>query len=522
MTRRRIKTTNGRINISAEVEDSDQVRLEKTTSGKYHWQLEIDPDPAHSADKGGKIRVGEDNVLLQFGDNYIKIDEDGIEYSERELPADHYHDGDTLQLDGINSDGGNFNFTTSGKIIFDQNIDLNGNDIINGNNIYSTGNLEFYTTGETTDNIRFYHTAGAMYIKAISSLLRLESDNSIELLSGSTILLRADSGENIYIDGGDQIIVRDRDSGYANRMVLDSSTGDLTLYGDFDISKTLTDVNCILKTTKTDGYSWFKLDAKDDSGFLLYEDGGLASYFKWDVGLSELQIQSDGDIFLDPTGNVVLDNNLDLNSNDIISDGSEIDINPSNGDNYSTFEADGTLEFNGDATVWNDINVGGFVLAQAPGQAPDQDEFKDSTGADTGISTYAIDVGEGVEGSFEIMHDYKEGSDITFHVHWQGIANPTGTDNVQWQLTYAILKDGIALSAATVITVEDGIDTQYGGYRTDFAAIDGTNLVIGDQFLFKLERIAASANEYGGDALLGTVGIHYEIDTVGSRTIDTK
>lgn len=38
----------------------------------------------------------------------------------------HTHDGDTLQLDGINSDGGAFAFTTSGKVTFSQNIDFAG------------------------------------------------------------------------------------------------------------------------------------------------------------------------------------------------------------------------------------------------------------------------------------------------------------------------------------------------------------------------------------------------------------
>ena len=57
---------------------------------------------------------------------------------------------------------------------------------------------------------------------------------------------------------------------------------------------------------------------------------------------------------------------------------------------------------------------------------------------------------------------------------------------------------------------------------TSFTAITGTNFNIGDQFIFTLERIAASADEYGGDALLETVGIHYECDTIGSRAILTK
>ena len=142
--------------------------------------------------------------------------------------------------------------------------------------------------------------------------------------------------------------------------------------------------------------------------------------------------------------------------------------------------------------------------------------------ADTGIATLGIAVGEGFSGQFEFQHDYKEGSDIVFHVHWQGIAAPTGTDKVQWQLTYTVGAEGATLDAPTVITFESDFDTQYAFKRSDSASITGTNFNIEDQFVFTLERIAASADEYGGDALAATVGIHYELDTVGSRQVLTK
>lgn len=41
----------------------------------------------------------------------------------------HTHDGETLQLDGINSDGGAFSFTTTGTVTFAQDIAMGGNDI---------------------------------------------------------------------------------------------------------------------------------------------------------------------------------------------------------------------------------------------------------------------------------------------------------------------------------------------------------------------------------------------------------
>jgi hypothetical protein len=190
--------------------------------------------------------------------------------------------------------------------------------------------------------------------------------------------------------------------------------------------------------------------------------------------------------------------------------------------NYSKFEADGTLEFNGTATVWNDANMGAGQLALPVASQPDEDNFLDEGGGDTGITTWAFAVGEKVSGSIEIPHDYKEGSDITFHIHWQGIAAPTGTDYVKWQCTYSVAQSEATLDAATSIVIETAFDTQYEFKVSSCPAITGTNFNIGDQFIFTLERIAAAGDAYAGDALVATVGIHYECDTVGSRAIITK
>ena len=125
-------------------------------------------------------------------------------------------------------------------------------------------------------------------------------------------------------------------------------------------------------------------------------------------------------------------------------------------------------------------------------------------------------------GAIEFPHDYKEGSDITFHVHWQGITAPTGTDNVKWQLTYSVAQMEATLDAATTIVIEEAYDTQYEFKLSNFPAITGTNFNMGDQILFTIERIVAAGDAYAGDALIATVGFHYECDTVGSRQIITK
>ena len=192
------------------------------------------------------------------------------------------------------------------------------------------------------------------------------------------------------------------------------------------------------------------------------------------------------------------------------------------GGNYTEFEADGTMKMVGDATVWDDINMGSALLTKPAASAPDTDQFKDEGGNDTGIETYAFAPGEKVSGLFEIPHAYKEGSDVIPHVHFQIIDAPTGTDKVKWQLIYTVAKLGETLDATTTIVVEQDVDTQYEFHSTAFAAITGTNFNIEDQFLFQLSRVTASATEFAGDALIATFGLHYEIDTVGSRQTLTK
>lgn len=190
---------------------------------------------------------------------------------------------------------------------------------------------------------------------------------------------------------------------------------------------------------------------------------------------------------------------------------------------YSEFEADGTLVFKGAATVWNDANIGAMALALPVASQPDEVNFLDSTGTDTGITTWGFAVGEKVSGAIDIPHDYKVGSNFTPHVHFQIIAAPAGgTDKAKWQITYGKGRAGSVLAAATTITKEVDVTTRYSFYRADFTAVTGTDWSFGDQFIFTLSRVAASADEFAGDLLIATVGLHYECDTAGSRTMTTK
>lgn len=164
---------------------------------------------------------------------------------------------------------------------------------------------------------------------------------------------------------------------------------------------------------------------------------------------------------------------------------------------------------NYDTPAWADINLGAAMLSKPAAAQPDENEFKDLLGADTGVTTLAFAVGEHVSGAIEIPHDYVAGTNVRFHIHWQGIDAPTGTDYVRWQLTYTIAEEGEALPETEVIAEESEFATQYTFVRTDLPEIDGSALAIGRQFVFDLERIAAVGDAYAGDALVATVGLHY-------------
>lgn len=191
--------------------------------------------------------------------------------------------------------------------------------------------------------------------------------------------------------------------------------------------------------------------------------------------------------------------------------------------NYTEINESGELTLQGTATVWNDANVGGMAL-RAGATTPPITQWVDNVGANTGIYGLGFAVLDEANGSIEIPHDYKEGTNIVFHINWGANAAPSDTDYVKWQLTYYLDGEsgGATTPPATVKVIETAYDTQYEHKRSDFPTITGTAFKIGDQINFNIKRIAAEGAAYAGVAIVETIGFHYEKDTMGSRTITAK
>lgn len=187
---------------------------------------------------------------------------------------------------------------------------------------------------------------------------------------------------------------------------------------------------------------------------------------------------------------------------------------------------DGILHMSGAATVWNDIRIGSSS-ARLGATAPTLSAFL----AAGDIKQITFDAAQHDEVHFEVQmpHDWKEGSNIYPHVHWAPATADAG--NVVWQLDYTWASINGTFGASATLT---SAATAAGGTAwvhkmsnlldgTGKNYIVGTGKTISSMLVCRLHRDAGQ----GDDTLAAAVSllefdIHYEIDTIGSRTETAK
>lgn len=190
------------------------------------------------------------------------------------------------------------------------------------------------------------------------------------------------------------------------------------------------------------------------------------------------------------------------------------------GGNYLEIESDGTIVLHGDASGWKDRNFSG-VSAGNPAASPDFIDWNATTikvAAFDGVATE-----ESLHAGDEIQHDYNEGSDLVFHIHWA--PTDTGSGNVKWQMEIIIISGTTVRYSGTISAIDSADGTAWEEKRLNIGTLTGTSFVIGDQIGMRVFRDPSDgADTYGSDAAIAfTFGYHYEIDTpAGSRQITTK
>jgi hypothetical protein len=170
---------------------------------------------------------------------------------------------------------------------------------------------------------------------------------------------------------------------------------------------------------------------------------------------------------------------------------------------------------------WEDINFPSLSLSKNPSLSPGQGVILSSGSIQGLLFAGTVAVNEVFSGG-EILHGYKEGSDLYPHVHW--VATSSDVGNVTWFLEYSVTSVGDVYSAPLLVNVtQAATEAAWVHSLAAFPAINGSDLTIGSQIVFRLYRNAtAPTDTYEFDAGLLSFGIHYQLDSVGSSLKSSK
>jgi len=193
---------------------------------------------------------------------------------------------------------------------------------------------------------------------------------------------------------------------------------------------------------------------------------------------------------------------------------------------YSKIETDGTLEFAGDATVWEDYVVPfTSVKIRAETSPPDFAQFLND-GEDppsTGVYGYAFSASELQEVFFTIQMPHSwAGTAIYPHIHWSPSDNTAGI--VTWGIEYTWVNYSTSsklFPATEISTTNYTVSTNQGKHHL-IAKFDAITPIVDEQdgissiLVVRFFRDADN-DTYAADAFALSFDIHYEKNTVGSR-----
>ena len=193
--------------------------------------------------------------------------------------------------------------------------------------------------------------------------------------------------------------------------------------------------------------------------------------------------------------------------------------------NYTEFESDGTIRFNGAATVFNDIVVPLSSARVPASNAPSWVSFIGN------LNAYTYGLNDFQEFSTELAHSYKDGSTIQFHVH--GAVNGSNVDErkIKFEIEYTIAdippENGFGDVYPVVATPNGELTipastTDLTAFSIDIGDDTTGNFVQGAIVKGRVRRIASTGTEPTSDPFLTEVGIHIESDTIGTRTATAK
>jgi hypothetical protein len=188
---------------------------------------------------------------------------------------------------------------------------------------------------------------------------------------------------------------------------------------------------------------------------------------------------------------------------------------------FTETEADGTLVFNGAATVWEDLQVSISNIRIPTSNAPTERLYAFGIGGGVTFPTLGFDVGDYLYFDVQTSHSMKLNTVLDNHIHFS-LPNTTDIgDRFQYQLDVIVASINVAwaVPSGSPFTSEHTIVANDTYHRLlDVADIPASNSTVSTLYKCKLTRIAATTDEYGSEVYMNFTDGHYEKDTAGSRT----
>lgn len=201
-----------------------------------------------------------------------------------------------------------------------------------------------------------------------------------------------------------------------------------------------------------------------------------------------------------------------------------------------TVDAAGDVTFAGNITltdtVWDDvrINPGSF---DRPGISDPTPVVYYPNGGGLGMYLYQFGKNQFVSFTVQIPHSYKQGTDVMVHLHWTPGANGAAEsgNTVGWKVDYSWANINGAFTDMQTCDLSDACDgTDHKHQMTPEVTIDGHTAEkhISSMLLCNLRRSDTGADDtWAGTAsgalpMILEVDFHFEMDTIGSRTISLK
>ena len=293
-------------------------------------------------------------------------------------------------------------------------------------------------------------------------------------------------------------------------------------YGVFSIQADA-DVNCntgATGSTPTDLGAQYAVvnDVASDVGFLMRAAASQsANIHEWQnsAGTPLTYIEADGEIVIDQDSKSIK-----------FGAGQDMDIMYDGTDGYLRTDLVAASDLNVDCgtdktielieTVYDDIYMP-LAGAKVPASnAPTWATF------DTNLNSYTFSLNDYVDlATAEILHRYKEGTNIDIHVHFITNGANDGTERkVKYQVFYSWGDEGEVMPAEANANAEETIvasEADKTHHYLDIAAVTGTNYKIGSLLKVRLKRIAGTGTEPANDPFVEMVGVHYQVNTMGSR-----